>query len=217
MKKYLLGLLIVPFCAHAWFFDPELNCQSIYEDSDEQENCERRRKYARYEFTESVKAYTGQDIKCPDYDDEGEGLELVFEDMYHYQTALKRRNWDNCGASAGNSYDSPNTDLEISKVKVYCWNALCETKLSSPYCETVLLYELAAEKPAKSYYQLPSRLIHPYDYYEVGYGEVIQGDVREYGRCDSRLYLRLQEYVDAEDEHNERNSFWGRARAIVRK
>ncbi len=210
MKKYLLGLLIVPFCAHAWFFDADLNCQTVYKNSDNQENCERRRKFARYEFIQRVSWYTGQDIQCPDYDDEGEGLEFVFKTSVNIQTAIKRRNWDNCGISAGNSHVSYNADLpEVNKVKVYCWNALCETKLSSQYCETVLLYK----QSHSANYQIPNRLRHPYDYYEVGDGEVVLGDVREHGQCDSRLYLGLQEYVDAEDE----NSFWGRALAVVRR
>ena len=211
MKKYLLGLLIVPFCTHAWFFDADLNCQSVYRNSDNQENCERKRKFARYEFIANVKAYTGQDIKCPDYDDEGEGLEFVFKTTVDIFSTIKKLNWDNCGVFAGNSHVSHDADLlEVNKVKVFCWNSLCETKLSSQYCETVLLYK----NSNSANYQIPNRLRHPYDYYEVGDGEVIPGDIREHGFCDdSRLYLGLQKYVDAEDE----NSFWGRALAIVRK
>ena len=227
LKKYLLVLLVLPFCAHAFFdtlsddgSDP--NCYRIYKDSDEQDDCERRRKYARHEFIERVSWQIGQNIQCPIYDDMGEGLEFVFKSNVDVVSVDRKRNWEGCNTVKGNAHISYDTvtpisggfhwkdkadRITIAGAKVFCWNSLCGNSLPSQYCETVLLYEKSYNDPVSEVFSdhynqyIKKHIKHPYDYFEVGHGEVIEGDIREYPSCDNyRLYEGLQEFVDREKE-----------------
>lgn len=241
--KYLV-LFIIPFYGHSFISLDYLsddgsqpNCERVYEDNEQQENCKKRRQFARLEFIERVESHTGgQAIQCANYSEEGEGLEFVFKSnidvKYFRASQFYNKSNTKCtpnSVPADVSYnvvtlmsgvlphwkDRANINA-IDEAKVYCWNSLCGTELAYPYCETVLMYKKEYNSPVSEMFSanynqyIESHIRHPYDYFETGFGEVIQGNIEEapYFKCNSipRLYTDLKNFVDQENQ----NAWWDR-------
>ena len=223
MKKYLLIFLSI-FSVGFIFDDPlDPNCERLYADSDDQEACLDRRKFARNTFIERVVSHTGQNIQCSDTEDEG--TEFHFDQVKKMYSAFSHDMSNNfretCHTIKDRSgmHEHTHTELyhyhkllspeDVVKIKgidrfiIFCWHSLCGMELTTPYCETVVLYhrthihKLASATDWEGRNIVRRHIKHPYDYYEAGMGEVTPGDVRDHGLCaDSRLYTELHKMED---------------------